>query len=159
MKRNKIYLISIILIAVAFGQTLNAQTGMEEMELYQSVFGMQKKAVVAEFLKVKTDDPFWAIYDEYEAQRKELGNQRLELLNKYAENYESMGNDQYDTLIEKMIELRKGNDKLIDTYYKKIKKATGSKVAAQFFQIEAYFISVIRLTIMEEIPYIGEFDK
>jgi len=32
-------------------------------------------------------------------------------------------------------------------------------VAAQFFQLESYFMSQIRATIMEEIPYIGEFDK
>jgi hypothetical protein len=50
-------------------------------------------------------------------------------------------------------------DKLLDKYYKKIKKASVSKVAAQFFQLESYFLSEIRSAIMQEIPYIGEFDK
>jgi len=159
MKTNKLYLVFALLIAVTFGQTLNAQSGKEELELYQSVFGMQKKAIVAEFLKVSPDDLFWTLYDEYETARKELGNQRVKVLEDYAANYSSLTNEQYDVLIGDMISLRKSTDKLMDTYYKKIKKASGSKVAAQFFQIEAYFVSAIRLTIMEGIPYIGEFDK
>jgi hypothetical protein len=47
----------------------------------------------------------------------------------------------------------------MDQYYKKIKKASGSKVAAQFFQLEGYFLTQIRAAIFEEIPYIGEFDN
>jgi len=159
MKRNKLYLVFALLIAVTFGQALNAQSGKEELELYQSVFGMQKKAIVADFLKVSPDDPFWTLYDEYETARKELGNQRVNLLEEYAANYSSLTDDQYDELIGNMISLRKSTDKLMDTYYKKIKKASGAKAAAQFFQIEAYFVSAIRLTIMEGRPYIGEFDK
>jgi hypothetical protein len=58
-----------------------------------------------------------------------------------------------------MIALRKKTDKLMDQYYKKIKKASGSKVAAQFFQLEGYFLTQIRAAIFEEIPYIGEFDN
>ena len=55
--------------------------------------------------------------------------------------------------------LRKSTDKLTDVYYKKIKKVSGSKIAAEFFQLENYFASQIRAIIMEEIPYIGDFDK
>jgi hypothetical protein len=48
------------------------------------------------------------------------------------------------------------NDKLIQTYHLKIEKAAGVKPAAQFFQIESYFLSGIRVAILENIPFIGE---
>jgi hypothetical protein len=99
------------------------------------------------------------LYDEYETARKELGKDRLDALTAYVENYDKMDEAKYDETIGKMISLRDSNDKLLDKYYKKVKKASGSKVAAQFFQLESYFMSQIRATIMEEIPYIGEFDK
>lgn len=159
MKRNKLNFIWVVLAAFVLGQNLNAQSAKEELELYQSVFGMEKKVIVAEFLKLKSDDAFWTIYDEYETERKALGKKRVDVLNEYAENYDALNNEKYDEIIANMISLRKSTDKLVDTYYKKIKKASGSKVAAQFFQLEAYFVSAIRLTIMEGIPYIGEFDK
>ena len=50
-------------------------------------------------------------------------------------------------------------DKIIQKYYKSIKKSCGIKPAAQFFQIEAYFQSAIRKTIFENIPLIGELEK
>jgi hypothetical protein len=120
---------------------------------------MEKKAVVAEFLKIESSNPFWAIYDEYETKRKEIGKERLKVLSEYVENYDNLSEAKYDEVIASMISLRKSNDNLIDSYYKKIKKASGSKIAAQFFQLENYFLSEIRSAIMEEIPYIGEFDK
>ena len=48
----------------------------------QAAFGMDKKAVVAEFVKPSPaeKDAFWKLYDEYEVKRKELGKQRIELL-------------------------------------------------------------------------------
>jgi hypothetical protein len=33
------------------------------------------------------------------------------------------------------------------------------KAAAQFYQLEIYFQSAVRLSIMEQIPFIGEFEQ
>jgi hypothetical protein len=57
-----------------------------------------------------------------------------------------------------MISLGSKTDKLISTYYSKMKKPAGVKAAAQFFQIESYLLSSIRAAILEEIPFIGELD-
>lgn len=160
MMRKNIFVLAIALLMFsAFTQTSKAQSNKEETEFIQSIFGMEKKAVVAEFLGIDGDNPFWALYDAYETKRKEVGKERLAVLTDYVENYDELTDAKYDAVVSSMIKLRKSNDKLTDTYYKKIKKVSGSKVAAQFFQIEAYFSSQIRATIMEEIPYIGEFDN
>jgi hypothetical protein len=159
MKKNILIFFGAILMSMAFVQTTNAQSGKEETDFYQSIFGMAKKEIVADFLKIESNNPFWALYDEYETARKELGKNRLDALTAYVETYDKMDEAKYDETIGKMISLRNSNDKLLDKYYKKVKKASGSKVAAQFFQLESYFMSQIRATIMEEIPYIGEFDK
>lgn len=157
MKTKFLNFTSILFIALLFGQTINAQTNREETDLYQSVFGMEKKAIVADFIGVESSNPFWGLYDEYETKRKELVRRRLGALVNYVENYDSLENAQYDEVVTDMISLRNKTDKLMDQYYKKIKKASGSKVAAQFFQLEGYFLTQIRAAIFDEIPYIGEF--
>jgi hypothetical protein len=159
MKKNYLSFLGVLFISLLFSQTINAQTNKEETDFFQSIFGMEKKAIVAEFLGIDSADPFWVLYDEYETKRKELGKERLEVLTFYVESYNTLTNDQYDLTIANMIALRKKTDKLMDQYYKKIKKASGSKVAAQFFQLEGYFLTQIRAAIFEEIPYIGEFDN
>ncbi len=159
IKKHITGLTAFLLMAFIFAGTSQAQSNKEETDFFQSIFGMAKKEVVADFLKIESTNSFWALYDEYETKRKELGKERLNVLSDYVENYDKLTDAKYDEVVASMISLRKSNDKLIDTYYKKIKKASGSKVAAQFFQLENYFLSEIRSTIMEEIPYIGEFDK
>lgn len=139
-----------------------AQSNKEEVDLVQSVFGMEKKALVEQFIKPEeglAKDAFWKAYDEYEAKRKELGKKRLDLLYKYTSNYLTLDDVTADKIINEMISLQTQTDKLIITYYKKIKKGSGVKVAAQFYQFENYILSKIREEIMEGIPLIGEFDK
>ena len=159
MKKSILTIVSVLIMVFVFGEKSKAQSSKEETDFFQSIFGMAKKEVVADFLKIENTNPFWALYDEYETKRKELGKERLAALTDYVENYDKLTDAKYDEVVATMIKLRNSNDKLTDTYYKKIKKASGSKIAAQFFQIEAYFSSQIRATIMEEIPYIGEFDQ
>lgn len=152
-------MLGVILAVFASIETSSAQSNTEEIDFIQSIFGMEKKTVVAEFLKLDSTDPFWSLYDEYELKRKELGKKRINLLSRYVDNYTTLGNDDYDDIIKNMISLRKSTDKLLDSYYAKVKKVSGSKTAAQFFQIEGYILIEIRSAIMEGIPYIGQFDN
>lgn len=145
-------------LSLLLSGVLSAQVNEEEVDYLQAILGMEKKEAIAEFLQLKEDAPFWAIYDAYEAERKELGKTRLDLLEKYANNYFDMGDVVTDDLIKRMQTQKKSLDKLIDQYYKKIKKASGSKVAAQFYQFENYILSAIRIEILENIPFIGELD-
>ena len=159
MKKLTLSILGALFMFFAAVETTNAQSNKEEIDLFQSIFGMGKKALVADFLKVESSDPFWPIYDAYETERKELGIERINLLTQYVENYESLTDEDYDKIIVDIISLRKRTDKLIDTYYTKIKKESGSKTAAQFFQIEGYVLIEVRAAIMEGIPYIGQFDN
>lgn len=155
---KKTLLTSVLLFLVSLGF---AQSNKEEVDLVQSIFGMEKKAMVTQFIKLEgpQKDAFWAAYDEYETKRKELGKKRIDLLNKYAASYGTMDDAATDKIVNETISLQTATDKLIVTYYKKIKKAVGAKPAAQFYQFEGYVLSEIRAAIMENIPLIGEFDK
>jgi hypothetical protein len=133
----------------------NAQSNKEEVELYQAAFGMDKKAVVAEFVKVDPaqKDAFWKLYDQYETERKELGKKRIDLLNQYADNFNKLTNEFADKWVVDVIDLGKKTDGLLASYYGKVKKATNPVVALQFWQVESYILSVIRFSILDEIPF------
>ena len=155
MKKTLLTTIMVAIACVAF-----SQSNKEEIDLVQSVFGMEKKAMAAEFIKLEgaQKDAFWTLYDEYESKRKDLGKKRIDLLNKYVSSYTSLDDASTDQVIKEVIALQGDNDKLITSYYGKIKKGSGVKAAAQFYQFENYILSKIRAEIMEEIPLIGEFD-
>jgi hypothetical protein len=133
-----------------------AQSNKEEVDLMQAAFGMDKKAAVAEFVKPSPaqKDAFWKLYDEYETQRKDLGKQRIVLLNEYAEKYATMTSEQADAWTKKVMDLQKKTDNLITTYYGKVKAVTDGIVALQFYQMENYILSVIRAQVLEQVPFV-----
>ena len=137
-----------------------AQSNKEDVDFIQSIFGKEKKVIVADFIQLEgaQKDAFWKLYDEYEVKRKQYGQQRISLLERYANSYMTLDDATTDKLVNEMMTLSVNNDKLIKTYYGKIKKASGIKSAAQFVQIESYFLSVIRASILEDIPMIGELN-
>jgi hypothetical protein len=146
--------VTLFLSALFLAVLVNAQSNKEEVELVQAAFGMEKKAMVQEFVQVDAaqKDAFWKLYDEYETARKDLGKERIQLLNQYADNYSKLTNEYADEWAEKVISLGKKTDALLVSYYGKIKKVTNPVVALQFYQLEGYILSGIRLSILEELP-------
>lgn len=150
--------ISFLLLTVAIAFSSFAQTTTEETDLVQAAFGMEKKAVVASFVKPSDvqKDAFWSLYDEYEMARKENGKNRIALLERYAKEYNTLTDEQAEEWTAQVIKLSAKTDKLIASYYKKIKKVTSPIVATQFYQIENYFLVGIRMQILDNIPFVGE---
>jgi hypothetical protein len=146
--------LSLLFVAIFAFSFVNAQSTKEEVDIMQAAFGMEKKAMMAEFVKVDASqaDAFWKLYDEYETTRKAYGKERIDLLDKYVENYNKLTNESADSWTKEVISLQKKTDKLVITYYNKIKKATNPVVALQFYQAEGYILSGIRLSILEELP-------
>ena len=150
---KKYILIFAALFLASFAYT---QSNKEEVDLLQAAFGMDKKAAVAEFVKPSANQKaaFWKLYDEYEAQRKDLGKQRIGLLQHYADHYFDMTSDQADTWTKKVIELQKKTDNLIAIYYGKIKLVSDGIVATQFYQIENYILTTIRMQLLQNVPFL-----
>jgi hypothetical protein len=147
---------TLIFAALLFVGIANAQSNKEEIDLMQSVFGKEKKAMVADFLQIQPakSDAFWKLYDEYEASRKELGVNRINMLEKYANNYKSMAPETADALLKDVIKNATATDKLIVKYTDKVKKITDPVTAFKFYHIENYILTSIRTRILENIPFV-----
>ena len=148
-------------LALVLAPRLYAQINSDELQMFQALFGMSKKEIVAEFVKIDApkNDAFWKLYDDYENHRKQLGQKRFVALNKYVKNYTKLTAAETDEIMKDIILLTTSQDKLIARYYEKIKSAVGITVAAQFYQIEWYMQSQIRTSILENIPTINELEK
>ena len=100
---KKLIVIAALFISVAGF----AQSNKEDVDLIQSIYGKEKKTIVAEFIKLEgaQKDAFWKLYDEYETQRKELGKQRIALLERYANSYQTLDDATTDKLMTDMMSL------------------------------------------------------
>jgi hypothetical protein len=150
-------LTAILTIAIT---SIYAQSNKEQVEFFQSIFGMEKKALVTEFVSLEGEasTAFWTLYDEYETTRKANGQRRITLIDKYANSYMDLDAVTTDELVAESMKIQEAQYKLIKSYYKKIKKVSGSKAAAQFYQLELFIQDATGVALMEQIPFIGEFD-
>ena len=130
-----------------------AQTNQDEIQLMQSLYGMEKRDIVDEFVELNDnqENEFWLLYDEYEKKRQEIGKERFRLLTSYVNDYGEVKPENADNFMKQAIPLRIKADKLVDNYYKKVKSKTDPIVAMQFYQIENYLSDAIRMELLEEI--------
>ncbi|WKK64641.1 hypothetical protein [Lutimonas zeaxanthinifaciens] len=130
-----------------------SQSNQDELQLMQSLYGMEKRDIVAEFVELSEaqENEFWVLYDEYENKRKALGQERFDLLQRYVNDYGEVRPENAENFMKQAIPIRIKTDKLRDTYYQKIKSRTDPVVAMQFYQIENYLSDAIRMELLEEI--------
>lgn len=131
-----------------------AQTQKSEFEMATDIFGMGKKAMVANFVELPETDVFWTIYEEYEAKRSSLSENAHKILLEYAGNYVNYSDDRAGKIMDKVLKQRKDLDKVLTSYYKKVKKECGPKTATQFFMVERFFDATLRAEALGRLPII-----
>jgi hypothetical protein len=155
MKKISFYVACML---IAFVST--AQSHADEIGLIQHAYGMDKKELIAAHMKLTEAEAskFWPIYDAYEVDRKEYGKKRLNLIEDYANNYTTLSNEKATELLNTTLSNQTAFLKLQKNTFKKMAKQITAIRAAQFVQVEMYLENVIRLSLNDEIPLIGEID-
>lgn len=148
--------LSLLLAAVVISVGVFAQAN--EIEMFQSMYKIEKKAMLMDFMTLNEEDAkvFWPIYEAYEAERAELGSRRIELIQKYAEQYETLTDEQADELMKESFAIRKKEESLQGKYYKKVKKEMTALRAAQFIQFERFVKTSIDNKLNSQLPLVGE---
>jgi len=153
--------LTLLAIIIFFVFASKAQSNKDEIALIQSVYGMEKKDLIAKHMKIEASQSatFWTMYDEYEVARKEIGMKRANNIIAYADKYDKLTNENANALIIVSFEVNGEFVKLWEKTYKKMAKATSPIVAAQFIQAEMFLENMVRQELSMDIPLIGEFDS
>jgi hypothetical protein len=138
-----------------------AQSNKEDIELIQAIFGKEKKELVSQYMTIPEAQSakFWSLYDTYETERKKLGKERISVIEAYAQNYDKLNSAKATELVNKKLAWTNKYTKFQQTYFTKFSAVIGGLQAAKFIQLEDYIENCIRLSIQEEIPFVGELDK
>ena len=95
----------------------------------------------------------------YVEEGKKLGEERIQIIASYADNYVGLTNEKADELTQRLLKNNAAIDKLQLKYYNLIKKEISAIRAAQFMQLELYMQTMIRAELQNSLPMIGELDK
>jgi hypothetical protein len=155
--KAKTTLLAIFCLLTSFA--LYAQMSDAEAEATANLLGVQKKEVIMKLISISGKDSvtFWKLYDEYLQKNKMLAKERIQLYEQTARSYNKMTAGTADSLAARYFANRDTQEKSLEEYYKKIKSATNSVAAFEFYQAETYLLTQVRATIMQQIPTYGEY--
>ncbi len=155
MKKLLLLLLAVFSLQFGYGQE---EFSEEELQLMRDLFGAEKREIIDQNVNLEgtNGDAFWKLYDEYEKNRQEIGQEKLALLKQYTLKQGNMTELQADEMLAKAVQIRESEDKLIANYTRRIRKSTNAFVAVQFYQIEHYLSDGIRFSILNNIDFIQD---
>jgi hypothetical protein len=143
-----------VLVFVLAGTVAYAQEAY--IELLRSDVKTKKVAIITKVMQFTDEEAnaFWPMYREYEFELAKIGDEKLELIKDYAQNYETMTDEKAEELIRGVFKLEGKRTKLKKKYFRKFDRVLPAKTVAKFFQLENQILLLIDLQIASNLPLI-----
>jgi len=128
----------------------------DEIEMVRSIVRMERKAAVEQAMQLTPAESqaFWAVYNEYEAERTRVNNRAVKVVTDYAAAYPEVGDARAQTLLTESFAADSDLLSLKKKYAKRFAKVLPPARVARFFQIERKLDAVQNLSVAEQIPLI-----
>jgi hypothetical protein len=141
-------------IAVAAPFAARAQSAYDEQQQLIAQVQADKRTVVLKSMAL--DDAqvraFTPIYDKYQAERKELMQRGVDLLNLYASNYDSMTDDAAKKIMKDWFKLQDDKVDLVKDYAKQFGRVLPAAKVIRFVQIENKLDVLLQLSAVANVP-------
>lgn len=128
------------------------------IELVRTDIQKQRVAIIGDAMQFSADEAamFWPMYEEYEAERAEIGDQRMALIMDYADHFEMMTDEKATELGARALELEEARTALKKKYFKKLQSEMSPVTAARFLQVENQLTMVLDLQVASQVPLISK---
>lgn len=123
-------------------------------ELLRSDVQAQKNAILTEVMGFTEaeDKAFWPIYREYNAEMAKLGDERVALIQEYANAYSQITDPVAQSLASGAMDLEKRRNAALERCYGRVAEALSPKTALKFLQVEHQLLLIIDLQISASLP-------
>lgn len=126
------------------------------LELVRKDLQTEKAVLITSAMQFSTEESavFWPIYRDYEKSLASINDKKLALIKEYAKNYNQMGAEKANEIVNTAFSLDAQRTKLLKKYYKKFSKALTPVRAARFVQVENQILKLVDLQVAEELPLV-----
>ena len=134
-----------------FSQAVNDYT-----EVQRAALKTEKKAIVAEAMQLTEEEStvFWPLYNEYNEKKYIINTKVYNLIQKYADDFETLTNEQAVELWNERMKIKNESSKLENTYFKKFLKIMDGKKVVRYFQTENKIADIVNYQIAMEVPLV-----
>ncbi len=127
------------------------------VELLRQDVRAQKSDIIAKTMKFDAAQSaaFWPVYKAYEAERQTLGNDRLAVIQDFADHFESLNDANAKGLLDRSLVIEEKRVALEKRYAAEFLKVLPGKTVARFFQVESRLNNLISLELSSQIPLVN----
>ena len=136
----KITTLALLLSMVAFPSLAQTQESVKaDEQIAVKQLETNQRAVYALHLGLTDEESqvFWPIYDAYEAEIKKVTDQRLELLDRYADRYRTLSDADAEDMLEKLWQSEHEALRVRERYARKVRKILPGVKALRYVQLQA----------------------
>jgi hypothetical protein len=126
----------------------------QDLQLMRQDLRKQKQTLIAQNLRMTESEAikFWAIYQKYSEELREINDEKFAMLYSYAQNWPSMSD--HDALIftRRWLELDEKVVQLRSRYFPLVRDVLPGKKAATFYQLDERISMMINLEFASQLP-------
>ena len=126
--------------------------------LLRSDLKASKRALIKESMQLDDQQAgvFWPLYNQFDVEQTKLGDEKLALIEAYAQDFLSMNDQKADQLANQALKLEEQRLALRRDYYERMKKSLPTTLVVRFFQLENQIDLIVDLQIASHLPIIEE---
>ena len=139
----------------AVAQTSQVESD-EDIKLFRKDVRSLKKQIIAANMDLTDAEAqqFWPIFDRYTAELAAIYDKKFALLKDYAENSDTLTDEQAESYIQGRAEVEQSIAQLRLKYFPIFRKVLSGKVTAFFFQLDWRLALVVDVQLASETPVI-----
>jgi len=144
-------------LQLAFSQTAEVTAKPltdADIQLLRSDLQADKNTIITHAMQFTEPEStaFWPVYRDYARDQQLVGDERLQLIKDYAQNYDSMDDAKAKNMMQRLLSIDAKFVSVRQEYWTRFEKALGAKRAAKFFQVDSRLSLLVNLQLVSEIP-------
>jgi hypothetical protein len=148
-----------LLIPMAAAQTMDVSAKPltdSDIQLLRSDVQSSKNDIIAHTMQFTDTESsaFWPVYRDYANQQAKIGDERLQIIKDYAQQYDKIDDAMANNLAQRSVNVEAKFVNLRQEYWPKFEKALGAKRAAKFYQVDSRLSLMVNLQLASAIPLI-----
>ncbi|HTZ32498.1 MAG TPA: hypothetical protein VMH31_08580 [Methylomirabilota bacterium] len=126
----------------------------QDLQMMRQDLRRQKQKIIAENLPMNEQQAakFWAIYNRYTSDLKQVNDEKYRLVKDYGEQWQGMTNDQALIYIRRWLEVDAQAHELRLKYVPEVSQVLPGKKVATFFQLDRRLSMMIDLQLSSQMP-------
>ena len=157
MKKSRVFSVVVVILTMVFAVTAyGEEKAADDMAIVKDAIKANKKLFISENMQLTESEAkaFWPIYEKYQDGLEELMERSIDLIEKYADNYQTMTDDMAKKLIEEYLDIEGDYVELRKSYLPKFMKVLPAKKVARYYQLENKIDAAGNYELAKEIPII-----